>query len=169
MTAPSARAKSGADLRIRPAGPADLDAIDAIERLSFQGDRFARRNLGRLLKSASVCVLIATAGARPAGYAALLFRKGSTRARLYSIAVDPQARGRGVADALVSAAAACALRRGADRIRLEMRPSNKAAQRLYERAGFTVFDRKPGYYEDGEDAVRMERRLSRMKAGGRGA
>jgi len=169
MTAAPARRVKAADISIRVAKPNDLDAIDAIEQRSFIGDRFPRRNLDRLLQSRSALVVLARLGGRPAGYAALLFRKGSSLARLYSIAVDPDARGQGVADALIDAAIARARRAGGDRMRLEMRPSNKAAQRLYERAGFAVLDRKPGYYNDGEDAIRMEKRLSPRAKGDRGA
>ena len=166
---------SGADpgkaspVSIRVAGAADIDAIDAIEGRSFTQDRFPRRNLERLLKSPSALVLLARTGERPSGYAALLFRKGAAVARLYSIAVDPDERGKGVADALLAAAGRRSAARGAGRLRLEVRPSNRAAQRLYERAGFAVIDRKAGYYGDGEDAIRMERRLSLARPGGRGA
>ncbi|HNS87854.1 MAG TPA: GNAT family N-acetyltransferase [Parvularculaceae bacterium] len=156
MSTARARSTIVEPLSVRVAGAGDLDAIDAIEQRSFVRDRFPRRNLGRLLKAGSAVVVLARLGGRPAGYAALLFRKGSGLARLYSIAVDPDARGRGVANALLAAAARRARARGADRLRLEVRPSNKPAVTLYERAGFAVFDRKTGYYDDGEDAIRME-------------
>lgn len=155
--------------RIRGARPGDLDAIDAIETRSFDKDRFPRRNLARVMKSPATAFLLAESGGRPAGYLMLLFRRGSRVARLYSLAVDPDFRGRGIADSLLGAAGAAAAERGADRLRLEFRPSNLAAQRLYERAGFTLLERKPGYYDDGEDAIRMEKRLAPNASGDRSA
>lgn len=147
--------------RIRAAGPADLEVIDRLERASFDGDRFLRRNLRRLLSSSSASFLIADEKEGAAGYALVLFRKGVRAARLYSVAVDPRFRGRGVGESLIGASARAALDRGADRLRLELRPSNAAAMRLYQRAGFTFLERKAGYYHDGEDAVRLELPLGR--------
>jgi len=146
--------------RVRQAVPADIDAIDRIERRSFAKDRFPRRNLRRVLKSPAAVFLIAEDGGAPAGYVMLLFRKGTSVVRLYSIAVDPDFRGLGVGERLLAEAAQRATARGANWLRLEFRPSNQAAQRLYERAGFTLLERKPGYYDDGEDAIRMELTLS---------
>jgi ribosomal protein S18 acetylase RimI-like enzyme len=113
--------------------------------------------------------LIAEEDGAPAGYAMVLFRKGSSVARLYSIAVDPDFRGQGVAERLLAEAAQRAAARGANRLRLEFRPTNQAAQRLYERAGFLLLERKPCYYDDGEDAIRMELNLPPQDTGDRRA
>ncbi len=154
---------------IRRASGRDLDTIDVIESRSFARDRFPRRNLRRVLKSPASHFLIAEEGGAPAGYAMILFRMGSNVARLYSIAVDPGFRGRGIAESLLNSAKDVAAGRGAERLRLEFRPSNVAAQRLYERAGFAMLERRPAYYDDGEDAIRMELRLSPKAAGDRSA
>jgi ribosomal protein S18 acetylase RimI-like enzyme len=155
--------RGGRAMRIRRAVPRDLDAVDAVEAGSFSRDRFPRRNLRRLLRSRSAAVLIAEAEA-PLGYVLLLFRKGAKAARLYSLAVAPKARGKGIGRALVYAAARFAIEKGCDRIRLEVRASNRSAARLYESAGFGILKTVPGYYEDGETALLMEQRLQRDKA-----
>lgn len=161
--------KSPVEFRIRPARPDDLDALDRIESRSFTHDRFPRRNLRRLLKSPAAQFLVAESDDRIAGYAMILQRRGSAVSRLYSIAVDPDFRGRRIAESLLDAAAHASRQSGATRLRLELRPSNAAAMRLYQRAGFTIFERRPGYYGDGEDAIRMERRLAPDIEGGRSA
>lgn len=167
MAAPRPRAKSDAAIRIRRADPADLGAIDRIEERSFSSDRFPRRNLKHLLESPAALTLLAEMGGRARGFAIILFRKGARVARLYSVAVDPDDRGAGVAGLLLSEAQKAARAAGADRLRLELRSSNAGAMRLYHRAGFTILERKPGYYADGEDAVRMELALSaRQRATG---
>ncbi|MBB5519301.1 GNAT family N-acetyltransferase [Amphiplicatus metriothermophilus] len=155
-----------ARLRVRAAAPEDLDAIDAIEAASFAADRFARRNLARLLRRPTAAFLLAEEkNGAPVGYALLLFRKGAKAARLYSLAVAPAARGRGAARRLVDAAAALALKRGCGVLRLEVRESNRAARAMYESAGFRARGRKPNYYVDGETAFFMELRLDeRMRA-----
>ncbi len=156
-------------LVVRRASVRDLDAIDRIEQRAFVRDRFPRRNLRRVLKSPASVFLIAELDGAPAGYLMLLFRKRASVARLYSIAVDPEFRGRGAGESLLSEAAIAAIVRGADRLRLEFRPSNLSAQRLYERAGFTLLERRPAYYDDGEDAIRMEKRLTPQATGDRSA
>lgn len=145
--------------RLRPARPNDLDAIDRIEGLSFAADRFPRRNLARLLKRDSAGIVVAETDGALVGYVLLLFRKGAKAARLYSLAIAPEARGAGTALQLVTAAEREARKKGCARLRLEVRDSNMAARRLYERAGFALIARKPGYYEDGETAFQMEKRL----------
>jgi ribosomal protein S18 acetylase RimI-like enzyme len=156
----------GAAVEIRRASLVDLDDLDAIEGRSFDRDRFPRRNLRRLMASRRSIGLIARSAGAPAGYAMLLSRAGSRIMRLYSVAVDPSWRGCGIGMALLSAAAEAARSLGADRLRLELRPSNRVALRLYERAGFTFLGRKPGYYDDGEDAIRMELTLRPAAGGG---
>jgi ribosomal protein S18 acetylase RimI-like enzyme len=149
---------------VRRAGPADLDAIDAIEGLAFTTDRFSRRSLARLLKAETALSLIAEREGRAEGYALLLFRRGSTVARLYSVAVTPEARGAGVASALMQAAEVCAIDSGCDRLRLEVRARNAPAIRLYERNGFALLKRLPGYYRDGAEALQMQKRLNDAKS-----
>ena len=144
---------------IRPAGPADINAIAAIESAAFDRDRFARRNLRRMLAGKSAVFMLAEADGAALGYALLLFRRGARAARLYSVATSPRARGRGAGKALIEAADACAIRRGAQSLRLEVRASNKAAIALYLRSGFAVLKELPGYYDDGETALKMEKRL----------
>lgn len=157
---PAAAPRRDSEPTIRRGGPADLDAVHRIENRSFDRDRFPRRNLARVLASKAAAFLLVEADGVVAGYVMVLFRKGSSVARLYSIAVDPDFRGQGLAERLIAAAAIAATARGADRLRLELRPSNTGAQRLYRRAGFHHLESKPGYYNDGEDAIRMELALA---------
>lgn len=144
---------------IRVAGSADLDAVDSIEATSFTADRFPRRNLARALRSKSATLLLAEREEGPAGYILLLYRKGAKAARLYSLATAPSARGQGVAAMLVEAGERAAAEKGCDRLTLEVRVSNGDAIRLYERAGFRRLGESPRYYDDGETALRMEKRL----------
>ena len=59
------------------------------------------------------------------------------RAWIEDVVVDQTARGQGVGDALTRAALDEARRRGARTVDLTSRPSREAANRLYQRAGFT--------------------------------
>ena len=148
-----------AAIRIRRATLADLDALVALERAAFATDHLSRRQYRAHLRSASAAVLAAVNGRRLLGKAVVFFRRNSLGARLYSIAVADQARGRGLGEVLLAAAERTAQRRGARRMRLEVRQDNAAAIRLYERRGYRRFGSHAGFYEDGADAWRYEKEL----------
>lgn len=151
---------------IRSGLAADLPRLVAIENGAFAGDRLSRRALARHLRSPTAALLVATAlPDRVVAYALLLFRANARRARLYSLAVDPEARGLGLARSLVAAAEAEALRRGAAALTLEVRVDNEAAIRLYEALGYRGLGRRSDYYEDGADALRYEKPLTAARVG----
>lgn len=144
---------------LRPARPEDLAALVAIEQACFSGDRISRRSFRRFLDSPGAVLIVAEAAGGLRGYALLLFRAGTALARLYSLSVDPGARGAGLAARLLAAAERAAFDRDRIVLRLELREDNEAARRLYLGAGYRPLGRVPEYYEDGTAALRMEKRL----------
>ncbi|HWL45282.1 MAG TPA: GNAT family N-acetyltransferase [Ilumatobacter sp.] len=62
------------------------------------------------------------------------------KAWIEDVVVDDGARGHGVGEALNQAALASARARGAKHVSLTSRPSREAANRLYQRIGFTPYD-----------------------------
>jgi ribosomal-protein-alanine N-acetyltransferase len=75
---------------------------------------------------------------------------------LNNIAVLPQHRRRGIAAVLLESFMAEARARGAEQMLLEVRESNIPAIRLYERYGFTAYNKRKNYYRNpAEDAVLM--------------
>ncbi|MBB3226649.1 ribosomal protein S18 acetylase RimI-like enzyme [Luteibacter sp. Sphag1AF] len=150
-----------APVRVRRAEVSDLDDLVALEESSFAHDRLSRAQYRRHLDSDSAQVLIATANHRRfLGTAVVFFRRGTQVARLYSIATKPEAQGKGVGSALVEAAEDLARSRRCNALRLEVRTDNAVAIRLYERLGYTRIGSYPGYYADGADAIRFEKRLA---------
>jgi len=145
---------------IRPATPADLAELVRIENASFQTDRFSRRNFRYLLTQANACTLAETDNGSLRGYAMLLFNTGTSLARLYSYAVDPAFRGRGIGEALVAAAEQEALAHDCIALRLEVRRDNRASIRLFEKNGYRAIGTVEDYYEDHMDAVRYEKSLA---------
>jgi ribosomal-protein-alanine N-acetyltransferase len=73
-----------------------------------------------------------------------------------TIGVHPEFRGRRIATRLLEEC-----ERGLDtpRVRLSLRPSNRAALQLYRRQGYIEVDRWPRYYRGGEDALVMEKNI----------
>ena len=136
-------------MTIRNATTEDIPAIAALERSCFSDpwpEDFIARRLDKILAAGEDGVFL--------GYAALssVLDEGS----LDSIAVAPQYRRRGTADALLDAM----VRRGREKelafITLEVRAGNAAAIALYEKHGFAPVGRRTNYYErPREDAILM--------------
>jgi ribosomal-protein-alanine acetyltransferase len=141
---------------LRPAKVADLAGLNALESASFPSDQISARQMRYLLTRAKAHTLVATYQKQLVGYATLLLPAHPRPARLYSIAVDREFRGQGIAGRLLTALGRIAKQHGYRRQRLEVRASDEATQTLYRRFGFVEIDRLPGYYQDGEDALRME-------------
>ena len=95
----------------------------------------------------------------------ILIRTVLDEAEILTLAVDPAARRRGLARALVEAAAGAARMAGADVMFLEVAHDNLPALGLYEAAGFERAGLRRGYYDRGAagsaDAVVMRLDLGR--------
>ena len=157
--APTARAGDLPDVLIRPATLADLDAIESIENRVFETDRLSRRSLRRFITTDRDALLVVDRGGQLVGYALVAFRRGTALARLYSIAILPEAGRGGLGRLLLAAAEAEAAERGCLLLRLEVRADNSAAIRLYDRCGYHRFGIYEDYYEDHQDALRYEKPL----------
>lgn len=148
-------------VEIRPAAAGDLDAVKAVERRCFPAEEaFSRRQLHYLLTQAQGANYVACLNGAVVGYISLLARRTAGNLRIYSVAVDPAARGCGAGQALIDAAVALARQLGLREVTLEVRTDNDAAIRLYTRSGFRPGKLLRGYYHDGADARRMALSLS---------
>ncbi|RIA20153.1 [SSU ribosomal protein S18P]-alanine acetyltransferase [Stenotrophomonas sp. AG209] len=79
-------------------------------------------------------------------------------AHVLNICIDPLAQSRGLGRQLLRALVQLAAARGAQRVFLEVRPSNAPALALYHSEGFNEIGRRPRYYpaaQGREDAVVM--------------
>jgi len=142
-----------AELEIREVCFADIPRVEVIEQASFT-DPYPHSLLLALALSHPSTFLIASLKGEVIGYVAATV-EGAGSAHLASIAVDPAYRARGVARQLLNSILAALRKHGVNRVRLEVRESNLAAQNLYKSLGFQYCDRIKGYYDDGEDAVVM--------------
>lgn len=75
------------------------------------------------------------------------------------IAVLPAYRRQGIGERVLARILARLQSQGVEKIFLEVRASNVAAQGLYGKMGFAVIGKRKGYYPGGEDAVIMSRTL----------
>jgi ribosomal-protein-alanine acetyltransferase len=144
-------------LSIRPVLPGDLRRIEWLEEAAFT-EAWPYELLAYELKHPRAIVLLAEWDGEPAaGYVS--FRHGGGESEMLRLAVDPAARRRGVARALVA--------RGLDRLRqekvdschLEVRMDNEGAIAFYRALGFARTGRRRHYYRDGSDAMVLSLRL----------
>lgn len=146
-------------LSIRRARAEDLDPLMAIEQVCFASDRLSRRSFLRFIRPGSHELLVIHDDRQVLGYVLLLYRAGTNLARLYSIAVTPAAQGRGLSRQLLNAAEQAAQQRRCVFMRLEVNVGNVAAIALYEQGGYKTIGSLKRYYDNGDDALRMEKRL----------
>lgn len=142
---------------IRPMVTSDLDQVLAIEQVSFPTP-WKREHFLQEIHSHLSFPCVAICDGAVVGFVCLmsLFEE----AQIMDIAVAPGQRGRGVGRLLLERAVVIAREKGAERLVLEVRQSNRAAIGLYERFAFERYFVRKGYYEGTEDALLMEKVLT---------
>ena len=141
----------------REAVSEDVPELSGMEKECFPTDRIAPRQFRYLIRRGRGVFLVAIApkGGVVAGYGVCLLPARRRVARLYSLAVLPEYRGQGLAEELLRRLLGAVKGQGFSVCSLEVRAGALKVQRLYERFGFSVWKYLQGYYEDGEDALRM--------------
>ncbi len=134
----------------------DLNALRKLENETFAKDSWPLFDLIAVLTFPDVIRIKAVVDGQMVGFVA-----GDPRPRdgwgwVATIAVDPRYQRRGIGRALLHA---CENKLGVPRSRLTVRPSNQGAISMYEKDGYKSLDLWKGYYNDGEDALLMEKEL----------
>jgi len=153
---------------IEPATPADLDAIDEIERHSFKVPwprsvfeaeltrEWARIDVVRDPHVIAFNNYWLVAPPRPQAAQEAKPAAEGGELHILAIATHPDRRRAGIGGVLLAHAIEQARAAGATLATLEVRRGNRPAIALYERAGFTTVHVRQGYYQDdGEDALVM--------------
>jgi len=141
-------------LRIRPMAIADLPAVQLIERASFTTPWPAYAYRQELETNRLAQYLVAAIGDEIVAYGGLWLMVDE--AHITTFAVHPRYRRRRIGERLLLSLLDLSLDRHAREATLEVRLSNLAARRLYEKYGFRPVGIRPRYYSDnGEDALIM--------------
>ncbi|GAB59395.1 peptidase C39 family protein [Rheinheimera nanhaiensis] len=151
--------KSEASLVSRLATASDVSALVALELACFNSDRLSVRSFKRFLREKRSDLYVAELGGVLVGYFLLLYRRGTSLARLYSLAVSPDYRKQGIAEFLLQQAEQTAATRNCVLLRLEVRQDNVAAIRLYQKLHYHEFAVKHDFYEDHSDAICMQKQI----------
>jgi len=147
------------DIQIRSATKNDLERLVEIENTCFTSDILSRRSFQRFIRAGAHDLKVATLDNEIVGYTLVLYRTGTSLARMYSIAVMPDQQGKGIARKLMQAAEEAGLNRLCSFMRLEVNVNNAPAIHLYEKLGYRTIGKISNYYDDGADALRMEKRI----------
>lgn len=144
---------------IRAGEPRDLAALLAIETACFSTERISARQMRYFLTRAKARLLVTEDPGQGSvyGYALVLLPALPRPARLYSLAVAPAWRGQGLADQLLARVVELARDARYDRLRLEVRAQADELIAWYGWRGFKLLRRLPGYYQEGADALKMEK------------
>ena len=153
-------------LEARPMTYADCERVDRIERTAYEVPWSLQNFMSsiRARHDAWLFGLGATPGTEATdlcGYALLMWAPDEVH--LLNITVRPDLQGRGIGGAMLGWLLDDTARRGAQRMILEVRPSNPVAIGLYETRGFVRIGLRRGYYPAAggrrEDAIVMARTL----------
>ena len=141
------------EIRIRRFRPRDLDRLMEIERAAFPKAAYPPDLFVEYYEQCASLFFVAMRGTAMAGYSVACTRL--PRAELISIAVDPRHRRMGVAQRLLAHTIGRLRQAGAATLSLVVRAKNQRAIALYRGFRFRRAGRIAGYYENGEDGVRM--------------
>lgn len=144
-------------MHIRLFSQPDLATLVKIQNASAPAAAWGEGDYERLAADPLGMILVAEQdGSDPGeliGFAA--FHRVGEEAELWNLAVVPQSRRQGIAQALLQEAARRLLAAGAAKIFLEVRASNTPALRLYEVAGGKTVGRRRDYYQNPQEDALM--------------
>jgi [ribosomal protein S18]-alanine N-acetyltransferase len=147
------------EAQFEPLTPERLDDVMVIEREAYEHP-WTRGNFIDSLRSGYQAQVLA-AGEVVLGY--FVAMKGVDEVHLLNLTVAPRQQGDGWGRVMLDGLALWARGQGAQWLWLEVRVSNKRAQRIYERQGYRRVGERKRYYPAAhgkrEDAVVMSLRL----------
>jgi len=148
---------------LRQFNTADVESVIEINRTCLP-ENYASFFFIDTFRSCSTAFIVAEVGNRIAGYIMCRIEHGFSdikrikfirKGHIISIAVLPDFRRVGIASGLVRNALDALRQLSADECFLEVRSTNDAGIKLYERLGFTLARRVQHYYADGAEAQVM--------------
>lgn len=146
-----------ADLIVRRAEAKDAESIEELEQICFSQPWSYDSIYHELAANKLSFYLVAETEGKTVGYAGIW--KIGDEGHITNVAVAPEHRRKRIGDTLVAVLIEVTEEDGIRSHTLEVRKSNQAAIRLYEKHGFKTEGERKSYYKDnGEDALIMWRR-----------
>ena len=139
---------------ITPASLRDLNALRDLEKVCFPLDAWSFIDLVAVLTFPGVVRLKAVHDEKMVGFIAGDPRKAQGFSWIATVGVLPSHRRQGIGRALLIE---CEQQLPTRRVRLSVRKENESAIQLYRNEGYQTIDIWKKYYNDGADAVIMEK------------
>ena len=138
-------------MEIKQMAQCHIAQVAELDKICF-ADPWSEKSIASELENPLSYWLVALEGSTVAGYAGSQTVLGETD--MMNVAVRPECRRKGVAEALIAALIAGLKERESRCLTLEVRDSNAPARALYEKLGFLEVGRRKNYYRNpGEDAL----------------
>ena len=137
--------------------PADLGTLGALERACFT-EPWTTSTLSAALSEEKYVILLAREAKRTLAVSAFGYAIGwnvGDEAELARVGIHPSLRGQGFGNQVTKALLEVLRERAVKKVFLEVRESNLAAHKLYEKSGFVEVGQRLNYYADGETAIIM--------------
>lgn len=137
----------------------DVDRVSELEEMAFSMP-WHRGSFIEMISNPDAIYMVALDGDIPVGVCGIRSIVGE--GDISNVVTDPQYRRQGIAEQLLTEAMRIGQEEyGIEAFTLEVRVSNEAAIRLYEKMGFSGEGIRPGFYEKpDEDALIMWRRIN---------
>ena len=132
-------------MRIVTMNPAHVAQIAQIEKVCFS-DPWSEKSVASELENELSLWLVAEEDGQVCGYVGSQTVLGETD--MMNVAVHPDFRRRGIAEALVNALVEALKAKGSHCLTLEVRASNSPARALYEKLGFPRIGTRKNYYRN---------------------
>ncbi len=139
-----------------------IDAVHELEQQLFPVDAWSKEQFWSELAQPTRTYMVAIEEQAVLGYYGLFALAPDSDVQ--TIAVSPQAQGRGLGSTLLNSLIEQALAQGCSKVMLEVRSDNTAALALYKRFGFESLNVRRDYYAPGVDALVMCQQPLRMVA-----
>ena len=147
------------DFKIAYATTANINELVDLERVSFSGDLITKYKYKSLLQRKNVNVYGVWFQGGLIASAVIINDVKKKISRLYSFCVTPPMQSMGIGSALLTTIEQDCANNGSLKMRLEVSMNNEQAYRLYCCKSYVVIGKYKKYYQDGSDAIRMEKML----------
>ena len=124
------------------------------------GENYTKYTFSYLLSEPkSLSYRVVTPDGKMVAFVFVMTNKDDGTGHVTTIGVAPEHRRRGLANKLLIHAEEALRKRNIGVVMLEVRVSNHAAQNLYRAFGYSIVQRLPKYYNNGEDGFLMVKSL----------